>query len=590
VIRNLAILTVVSLFASSALAQVLNPVDAQKKHHAIFAEDWQWFLEQYPEAATLLGDNRYNDRLTDLSPEAIERRKAHEREMLDRVQKINRAALTGQDLISYDLFLKDKKLNVEGQRWPTEFMPINQMEGVQLTFPQLAASTPFRRAKDYESYLARLAAFPRQLDQMIWLMRRGIETGWVQPAVPMRTVPAQIEGQIVADPAKSPLYKPFEEMAKGVSEADRARLAEAARRRIADEVMPALKKLHAFVKETYLPAARKEIAAARFPDGEAYYQYSARRQTTTELTPKEIHEIGKREVARIRKEMEAIIQKVGFKGTFQEFLTFLRTDPRFYYTKPEELVTAYRDIAKRLDLQLPKLFAELPRTPYGVREIPDYEAPAQTTAYYQAGAADGSRAGVYWVNTYKLETRPKYEMEALSIHEAVPGHHLQISRAQELKDLPDFRRNAGYTAYVEGWALYTESLGADMGFYTDPYLKFGQLTYEMWRAVRLVVDTGMHSFGMTRQQAIVLMKDNTAKTENDIVVEIDRYIVWPGQALAYKLGELKIKELRARAERELGAGFDLRRFHNAVLDDGPLPLDVLEKRIVEWIADEKRKS
>ena len=589
-IRNLAIFTIISLFASSALAQVLNASDAGKKLQAIFAEDWQWFLEQYPEAATLLGDNRYNDRLTDLSPEAIERRKAHEREMLDRIQKINRAGLTGQDLISYDLFLKDKKLNVEGQRWPTEFMPINQMEGVQLTFPQLAASTPFRKVKDYESYLARLAAFPRQIDQVIALMKRGIETGWVQPAVPMRTVPAQIEGQIVTDPAKSPLYEPFKEMAKEVAETDRARLAEAARRHIADEVLPALKKLHTFVKDTYLPAARKDIAAAKFPDGEAYYQYSARRQTTTGLTPKEIHEIGKREVARIRKEMEAIIQKVGFKGTFQEFLTFLRTDPRFYYTKPEELVTAYRDIAKQLDLQLPKLFAELPRTPYGVREIPDYEAPAQTTAYYQAGAADGSRAGVYWVNTYKLETRPKYEMEALSIHEAVPGHHLQISRAQELKGLPDFRRNAGYTAYVEGWALYTESLGADMGFYTDPYSKFGQLTYEMWRAVRLVVDTGMHSLGMTRQQAIDLMKDNTAKTENDIIVEIDRYIVWPGQALAYKLGELKIKELRARAERELGAGFDLRRFHNAVLDDGPLPLDVLEKRIVEWIADEKRKS
>jgi uncharacterized protein (DUF885 family) len=590
VIRNLAILMIISLFASSALAQALNSGDARKKLHALFAEDWQWFLEQYPEAATLLGDNRYNDRLTDISPEAIERRKAHERGMLDRVQKINRPELTGQDLISYDLFLKDKKLNVEGQRWPTEFMPINQMEGVQLTFPQLADSTPFRNVKDYEHYLARLAAFPRQIDQVIALMKRGIETGWVQPAVPMRTVPSQIEGQIVTEPAKSPLYKPFEEMAKEVSENDRARLSEAARRQIAEAVLPALKKLHTFVKDTYLPAARKDIAAARLPDGEAYYQYSARRQTTTELTPKEIHEIGKREVARIRKEMEAIIQKVGFKGTFQEFLTFLRTDPRFYYTKPADLVTAYRDIAKRLDIQLPKLFAELPRAPYGVREIPDYEAPAQTTAYYQAGAADGSRAGVYWVNTYKLETRPKYEMEALSIHEAVPGHHLQISRAQELKGLPDFRRNGGYTAYVEGWALYTESLGADMGFYTDPYSKFGQLTYEMWRAVRLVVDTGMHSLGMTRQQAIDLMKENTAKTENDIVVEIDRYIVWPGQALAYKLGELKIKELRARAERELGAGFDLRRFHNAVLDDGPLPLDVLEKRIVEWIADEKRKG
>ena len=589
-IRNLTILTIVSLFASAALAQVLNPDDAHKRLHALFAEDWQWFLEQYPEAATLLGDNRYNDRLTDLSPEAIARRKAHEREMLDRVQKINRAELAGQDVISYDLYLKDKKLNVEGHRWPSELMPINQMEGVHLTFAQLAGSTPFRNAKDYENYLARLAAYPRQLDQVIALMKRGIETGWVQPAVPMRTVPSQIEGQIVADPAKSPLYRPFEEFAKEIPESERARLSESARGRIADAVMPALKRLHTFVKDSYLPAARKEIAASQLPEGAAYYQYSARRQTTTGLTPSEIHEIGKREVARIRKEMEAIIQRVGFKGTFQEFLTFLRTDPRFYYTRPEDLVVAYRDISKRLDIQLPKLFAELPRTPYGVKEIPAYEAPAQTTAYYNAGAADGSRAGVYWVNTYKLETRPKYEMEALSIHEAVPGHHLQISRAQELKGLPDFRRNAGYTAYVEGWALYAESLGPDMGFYTDPYSKFGQLTYEMWRAVRLVVDTGMHSMGWTRQQAIDLMKDNTAKTENDIIVEINRYIVWPGQALAYKLGELKIKELRARAERELGAGFDLRRFHNALLDDGPLPLDVLEKRIVEWVEDEKRKN
>lgn len=588
--RNLAILTIISLFASAALAQALNSSDASKKLHALFAEDWQWNLEQNPEAATLLGDNRYNDRLTDLSPEAISRRKAHEREMLDRVQKINRAELTGQDVISYELFLKDKKLNVEGQRWPTELMPINQMEGVHLSFPQLAGSTPFRNAKDYENYLARLAAYPRQLDQVTALMKRGIETGWVQPAIPIRTLPSQIEGQIDADPTKSPFYKPFEEMAKDVPDTERARLREAARRQITEAILPALKKLHTFVKDSYLPAAPKEIAAARLPEGEAYYQYSARRQTTTELTPKEIHEMGKREVARIRKEMEAIIQKVGFKGTFQEFLTFLRTDPRFYYTKPEDLVTAYRDISKRLDIQLPKLFAELPRTPYGVKEIPAYEAPAQTTAYYNSGAADGSRAGVYWVNTYKLETRPKYEMEALSIHEAVPGHHLQISRAQELKGLPDFRRNAGYTAYVEGWALYAESLGPDMGFYTDPYSKFGQLTYEMWRAVRLVVDTGMHSMGWTRQQAIDLMKDNTAKTENDIVVEIDRYIVWPGQALAYKIGELKIKEVRARAERELGASFDLRRFHNALLDDGPLPLDVLEQRIVEWIANEKRKS
>jgi uncharacterized protein (DUF885 family) len=286
--------------------------------------------------------------------------------------------------------------------------------------------------------------------------------------------------------------------------------------------------------------------------------------------------------------MEAIIRQVDFKGSFQDFLTYLRTDARFYFTRAEDLVTAYRDICKQTDAELPRFFAELPRNSYGVREIPLYEAPAQTTAYYQQGAADGSRPGWYWVNTYKLETRPRYEMEALSLHESVPGHHLQISRAQELKGLPDFRRNGGYTAYVEGWALYAESLGGDMGFYSDPYSKFGQLTYEMWRACRLVVDTGMHAFGWSRQQAIDFMKENTAKTENDIIVEIDRYIVWPGQALGYKLGELKIKELRAKAKRELGERFDIRRFHNAVLDDGPLPLDVLEKRIDEWIAGQKR--
>ncbi|HXG66418.1 MAG TPA: DUF885 domain-containing protein, partial [Blastocatellia bacterium] len=484
--------------------------------------------------------------------------------------------------------LYDKTLNVEGQRFPAELMPLSQMHGVQVEFGQLVGATPFRNRKDYEDYLARLAALPRYVGQLIALMRRGVETKWVPPALPLRAVPDQIAGQIAADPARSPFFKPFADFPAQVAEADRARLAEAGRKTITETVNPALRQLHEFITKTYLPACRQEIAASGLPDGEAYYRYSVRRQTTTALTPKEIHEIGQAEVARIRKEMEAIIRKVGFKGTFKEFLAFLRSDRRFYYTRPEDLVTGYRDIAKRADAELPKLFAELPRNPYGVREIPAYEAPAQTTAYYMPGAADGSRAGYYYVNTYKLETRPKYEMEALTLHEAVPGHHLQISRAQELESLPDFRRNAGYTAYVEGWALYAESLGAEMGFYTDPYSKFGQLTYEMWRACRLVVDTGMHALGWTRQQAIDFMLENSAKTENDIIVEIDRYIVWPGQALAYKIGELKIKELRAQASRELGDRFDLRRFHNALLDDGPLPLDVLEKRVRNWIEEQKR--
>jgi uncharacterized protein (DUF885 family) len=589
-IRNAAFFTFILFTASTVLAQVVISSDAGKKLHALFDEDWQWNLKEFPEGATLFGDNRYNDRLTDLSPEALDRRKAHEREMVDRIQKLDRTKLTGQDLISYDLFLLDKKLNVEGQRFPTELMPIDQMNGVQILFGQLASNTPFRNAKDYEDYLARLAALPKQIDQIIALMKRGIETGWVQPAVPLRSLTAQIEGQITDDPARSPYFKPFAIFPQDITATDRARLTTAGKRIIAEAFTPAMKKLDAFVKETYLPAARKAIGASSLPDGAAFYQYGIRRHTTTNLTAKEIHEIGLKEVGRIRREMEGIIQQVGFKGTFQEFLTFLRTDPRFYYTNADDLVAGYALIAKRADGRLPDLFAELPRTPYGIRVIPDYEAPAQTTAYYQPGAADGSRAGLYMINTYKLDTRPKYEMEALSLHESVPGHHLQIARAQELKGLPYFRRNAGYTAYVEGWGLYAESLGSEMGFYTDPYAKFGQLTYEMWRACRLVVDTGMHALGWSRERAIELMKENTAKTENDIIVEIDRYIVWPGQALAYKLGELKIKALRAKAKQELGPRFDVRTFHNAVLDDGPLPLDVLERRITDWIAEQKGKT
>jgi uncharacterized protein (DUF885 family) len=588
--RNAVIFALILFTASAVLAQAISTNDTAKKLHALFDEDWQWGLKEFPENATLIGDNRYNNLLTDLRPEAFERRKAHEREMLSRIQKIDRAALAGQDQISYDLFLLDKKLNVEGAQFPVEYMPVDQMNGVQILFGQLASNTPFRNAKDYDDYLARLAAFPALIDQTIALMKRGLETGWIQPAVPLRSLASQIEGQMTDDPASNPLYKPFDAFPSEISEADRARLSAAGKRAIADHFTPAMKKLDSFVKETYLPAARKDVGASALPGGATFYQYMIRRHTTTNLTAKEIHEIGLSEVARIRKEMEGIIQKVGFKGSFQEFLTFLRTDPRFYYKSADDLVAGYALIAKRADGKLPELFAELPRTPYGIRVIPDYEAPAQTTAYYQPGAADGTRAGLYMINTYKLETRPKYEMEALSLHEAVPGHHLQIARAQELKGLPDFRRNAGYTAYVEGWGLYAESLGSEMGFYQDPYSKFGQLTYEMWRACRLVVDTGMHSLGWSRQQAIDFMKDNTAKTENDIIVEIDRYIVWPGQALAYKLGELKIKQLRAKAKKELGARFDVRKFHNAALDDGPLPLDLLERRINDWVAEQKRRD
>jgi uncharacterized protein (DUF885 family) len=554
-----------------------------KELHELFKEDWEWTLNDSPEWATYLGDNRYNDRLSDVSVEAWERRKAHSREMLDRIRRIDRSKLTGQDTTSYDLFLRNAQIAVDGARFPTEFMAVSQMQGPQIEFPMLANATPFRNVRDYENYLTRLAAFPHYLDQVTALMQHGMQTGWVPPAVPLRSVAGQISGQ-TSDPSKSPLLSAFDKFPMDFPEGDRGRLKARGEQIVKNEIVPAMKKFQAFFTDVYLTKTRKEIGASSLPGGIDYYRHAIRYQTTTDLSPEQIHEIGLSEVARIRNEMEAVVAKTGFHGSFQDFLQSLRTDPKFYYTQAADLVAAYRDITKRVDGELPKFFAELPRNSYGVREIPEYEAPAQTTAYYIPGAADGSRAGMFYVNTYKLETRPKYEMEALTLHEAVPGHHLQISRAQELKDLPEFRRNGGYTAYVEGWALYAESLGTEFGLYTDPYSRFGQLTYEMWRACRLVIDTGIHAMGWQREKAIEFMLQNTGKTENDVTVEIDRYIVWPGQALSYKLGELKIKELRERAKRQLAGKFDLRRFHNAVLDDGALPLGVLDSQIDAWIS------
>ncbi len=373
-------------------------------------------------------------------------------------------------------------------------------------------------------------------------------------------------------------------MPESIPAAERARLLAAGKAAIESVVIPAYAKFEKFFRERYIPASRKTDGIWDTPDGLKFYEERTRFHTTTNLTPEQIHQIGLKEVARIRAEMDKVIREVGFKGSFAEFLEFLRTDKRFYYDTPDELFRAYAVLAKQIDPELVKLFKRLPRTPYGVRPIPATSAPNTTTAYYQGPALDGSRAGYYYVNLYRPEVRPKYEMEVLTLHEAVPGHHLQISLAQEQDDLPPFRRNAEHTAYVEGWALYTESLGDRLGLYKDPYSRFGQLTYDMWRAVRLVVDTGIHAKHWTRQQAIDYFKANAAKTEADIINEVDRYISWPGQALAYKIGQLRILELRAEAERQLGAKFDIRDFHDEVLKNGAVPLDVLEKQVRHWIS------
>jgi uncharacterized protein (DUF885 family) len=568
-----------------AISVSANPVSTEL--HALFNDDWQWRMREFPEFATLLGDRRYDDRLTDLSEAAIEARKVYARELLERVRRIDRGQLDATDALSYDLFRYDAELEVDAARFPDELMPLTQMEGVHLEFSRLPGQIPMRNAKDYDNLIARLRAFPKQIDQVIALMRRGRDGGWIPPAVALHSLPGQIESQVVEDLEQSPYYLPFRSFPETVAAADRARLQDGARRAITEAIHPALEKLTRFVREDYLPAARKDIAASNFPAGASYYEYWVRRNTTTNRTAREIHEIGQAEVKRIRAQMQAIMREVGHTGTYREFLEQLRTDPRFYYTDARDLVSGFRDIAKRADAELPKLFAELPRQPYGVIEVPAHEAPGAPAAYYVPGAPDGSRPGFFYANTYDLKARPKYEMEALTLHEAVPGHHLQVARAQELEGLPDFRRNGFYTAYVEGWGLYAESLGPELGFYTDPYSKFGQLSYEMLRACRLVVDTGMHALGWSRQQAIDFMLENGSNSEHDIVIEVDRYIVLPAQALAYKLGELKLKELRARAAAALGERFDVRRFHNAVLDAGALPLAVLETHIDQWIAARK---
>ena len=416
------------------------------------------------------------------------------------------------------------------------------------------------------------------------LLRRGVETGVVSPRVVLRDVAAQLDAQTPEDPLQAPLLKAFAKLPEGISEEARTDAVRIYR----EKIVPAYRKLREYFVSAYLPHARETVALSALPEGVDWYLERVRRETTTSLTPHEIHQLGLSEVKRIRGEMEKVLARVGFKGTLADFATFLRTDARFYFTDARELVREYRDIAKRIDPELTRLFGKLPRLPYGVVEIPAFSAPSQTTAYYRQGSPEAHRPGSYFVNTYKLDTRPKWEMEALTLHESVPGHHLQIAISQELTSVPEFRKTSRYVAFVEGWGLYAESLGPDLGMYQDPYSQFGQLTYEMWRAIRLVVDTGMHALGWSRDQAIDYFRQNSAKTEHDIVVEIDRYIVMPGQALAYKIGELKLKELRALASKELGAKFDVRTFHDAVLGSGALPLDVLEENVRAFIAQQRR--
>ncbi len=554
----------------------------------IIEDHWAWTLEQNPTFATSVGVRDHDDRLGDPSLAAIDASIEAEKKFLGRLEAISRDGLSEEDRLNYDLLALDLSNDIEGAKFGGKYLAITNRAGPHTFLMGLPDDLPFFTKADYESYVTRLGAAPAYIDAVIARLQAGVGAGWTQPCAPMEGYEKTIRFHLVEKPGDSALMRPFAAKPATIADKDWSRLKSAAETAISSAVLPSLTTFADFYEQTYKPACRQDIGASTFPDGADYYAYRARLFTTTDMSPAQIHTLGLKEVARIRKEMATVIKSAKFEGDFKAFQDFLRTDPRFYAKSPAELMEKNAIVAKRIDGELPRLFTRLPRMPYTLKEIPADVAEGTTTAYYEQPAGDGSRAGVYRVNTAKLETRPFYEIEALTLHEAVPGHHFQIALAQEL-DLPEFRRFGGFTAFVEGWGLYAESLGLDVGFYADPYSNFGRLSYEMWRACRLVVDTGMHSKGWTREQAIDYMKANTALSEHNIKAEVDRYIAWPGQALAYKIGQLKFRELRTRAEKALGPRFDLRRFHDALLEDGALPLSLVDAKIDRWIAAEKAK-
>jgi uncharacterized protein (DUF885 family) len=548
---------------------------------------WEFDMVEDPLRATWTGDHRFNDRLPSETKTDQLRRQAKCKDFLAELEKIDRTKLSRPVQIDYDIFVQLLRDRVTEYEFESYLIPITNREGFHLDFVEAPNKFPFNTVQDYENYIARLNAFRRYTGENIELMREGLKKGMTLPSEVLGGFLDGVNPHVVDDPAKSLLFAPFKKFPDRISEGDRARLTEAGKKAIADFAVPAFAEFRDFCAKEYLPGARGSTGALALPRGREFYRYRIKHFTTLDIAPEQVHETGLNEMKRIRAEMAAVMKKAKFEGNHGAFIKFLRTDERFYPKSKEELLEKVAFALKKIDGQLPSLFKTLPRTPYGIKEVPDYIAPRTTTAYYQQPAGDGARAGFYFVNTYNLKSRPLFEVEALSLHEAVPGHHLQIALQQEL-DLPKFRRFAGFTVFVEGWGLYSERLGLETGFYQDPYSDFGRLSYEMWRACRLVVDTGIHHFGWTRKQAIDFMAENTALSLHNIEAEVDRYISWPGQAVAYKTGELKIRELRARAEKELGAKFDVREFHDVVLGSGAVPLNVLEENVKSYINRVKR--
>lgn len=551
---------------------------------------YEQYLELNPLTATAQGDHRFDDRFGDyVSERWMADWLATEQEALEKLAAIDPAKLTGEDLLTYESFKYGRETAIAGFRYPSELLPINQFGGLHTYFAVLGSgggAHPFRTTQDYENFLARMDGFVAWVDQSIANLQSGATRGVVQPRVIVERLIPQLAALAVTDPKQSVFWRPLTQFPVSVKSADRDRLIKAYAEKLSKQLLPAYQRLHDFLTDEYLAQSRTGVAWSELGNGAEWYAYLVRYHTTTSMTPDEVHELGLKEVARIRSEMERVKGQLGHGSDLRSFFDALRADPTLYYTDPAELLAGYQVIEARVDQAMPLLFARRPEAGFEIRAVEAFRAASEAAGSYLPGSPDGKRPGVFYVNTYDLASRPKYAMEALYLHEAVPGHHYQISIAQEAADLPRYRRFAYDTAYGEGWALYAESLGRDLGLYTDVHSLFGSLSAEMWRAVRLVVDTGLHAKGWTRERAIDYFRANTALGDADIKAEVERYIAWPGQALAYKVGQLKILELRRRAQEKLGPRFDVRAFHAQVVDSGSLPLAVLEKKIDRWIENQ----
>ena len=557
------------------------PNEDQAKFTAFLDEYWEYVIDQNPTFASLLGYEDYDDKVSSNSISEFYKNRDFEKYVIDVLEKINPESLTEDDQLNYRLLLLSNETDLESRSFPGFYMRLNQRGGVQ-DYYDLASRLKLENIQDHRNWFERVKSYSQNVKNSLDINREGLEKGYTQPKHIVRKVAEQIDSMTSKKTEENPYFKSFSKLEAMNSDEAKELLAEV-KEFIEDELMPSYKELSTFLKNEYIPNSRDSIGLSGVPDGKAWYEFKARSFTTTNLTPDEIHELGLKEIKRIRKEMEDVIKEVEWDGDFRSFLDFLRTDPQFYYETGEELLAAYRAMAKKIDAYMPTLFNKFPRAPYGVIEIPMETAPYTTTAYYNSPSA--GRPGYFYANLYKPETRPKYEIPVLTVHEAVPGHHHQLSLTQELENVPNFRKYSGFTAFIEGWGLYSEQLGESMGIYDDPYDKFGQLTYDMWRAIRLVVDTGMHYKDWSRDDAINLFLENTAKTQLDIENEVDRYIAWPGQALAYKIGQLKIMELRDKAKESLGEDFDIKTFHDHILSFGSIPLNVLEEKVDEFIVE-----